>query len=259
MIKRFNYTGRRKIPRDRVQVEVFDGTPRSFHASINLQGIDLLPHAAVFLEATCVGSTIIQRFAFGEVHNVRPHSPCVLSELDAENVFFALKIVDRTKRFGRLLGVTENIRPDRAGKQTVAGRRGILGIEPKDLGQRVWELDFEHPQVILNVNSTVPGLVDRARCDPLFYATAYPEVVRQILTRALEEHVDIEESDDRWPILWLRFGRNLHPMRQVPPNPDDSREEREEWVAEAIKAFCEAHRLKDKYAAAIAGSNGEAS
>lgn len=256
MIKRVNFTGRRKIARERVAIEVFDGQPRSFAATIDLEGIELLPHAAVFLEATCAGSTVIQRFRFGEVGDIRPLDDCTLTELEAENVFFSLKVVDRTVRYGRILGIAENIRPERAGKQTVAGRRGILGIEPKELGQKVWELDFDHPQVILHVNSSLPSLVDRARNDPLFYATAYPEVVRQILAAAIEENVDLEEDDDRWPYLWLRFGKNTHPNRQSPPIADDSREDRNAWIDEVVSAFCDSHRLMDKYSAAVTAGNG---
>lgn len=53
MIKRVNFTGRRRIERHRVDIEVYDGQPRRFDAGINLDGIPLLPNAAVFLEATC--------------------------------------------------------------------------------------------------------------------------------------------------------------------------------------------------------------
>ena len=47
MIKRVNFTGRRRIPRDRVQIEVFDGQPRSFNAAINLEKIGELQRAGI--------------------------------------------------------------------------------------------------------------------------------------------------------------------------------------------------------------------
>lgn len=255
MIKRVNFTGRRKIPRDRVYIEVYDGNPRPFAATIDLDRIQLLPHAAVFLEATCAGSPAIQRYRFGEVGHIRPKDDCLLTGLEAENVFFTLKIVDHTDRFGRLVGIADSIRPQRGGKQTSAGKRGILGIEPKDLGQRVWELDFEGPQVILYVNSNVPGMMEQVR-DPVFYAAAYPEVVRQVLQEAIDEDVDIEEDEDRWPHLWLRFGKSTHPAKQMPPKRDDPKDERSSWVAEVVKAFCDAHKFADAYRTAVLTSNG---
>ncbi len=258
MIKRVNFTGRRRIPRNRVDIEVYDGQPRTFDAKIDLDGISLLPRAAVYLEAMCAGSNVIERFGFGEVGAIVPPKDPRLLELEGENVFFALKVVDSTERSGRILGIAEHIRPQRAGKQTAAGRRGILPVEPKDLGQQLWKLEFTEHDVFLYVNKDVPGLVDRVRSDPLFYAAVYPEVVRQVLARAIRENADIEEDDDRWPILWLRFGKNLHPTREAPPSSDASEEDQEEWVDEVVDAFCESHTLRDKFASASAGNGGDA-
>src|SRR5437763_739146 len=82
-------------------------------------------------------------------------------------------------------------------------RRGILPIEPAELGQELWRLDFGEHDVTLQVNKEVPGLVDRARSDPMFYAAVYPSVVRDVLSRAIAENAEIEEEGDHWPILWL--------------------------------------------------------
>jgi hypothetical protein len=98
MIKRVNFTGRRRIPRDRVQIEVFDGTPRSFSATINLTEISLPAGASVVLEATSAGSSIVERFEFGEVEDIRPPVDRKLRELESEHVFFTLKVIDRSKQ-----------------------------------------------------------------------------------------------------------------------------------------------------------------
>ena len=257
MIKRVNFTGRRRIPRDRVDIEVYDGQPRTFDAAIDLDGIPLLPRAAVFLEAMCAGSNVVERFNFGEVGNIAPPKDRCLKEVEGENVFFAVKVVDRTERFGRLLGIAEHIRPQRAGKQTAAGRRGILPVEPTDLGQQLWKLEFKEHDVHLLVNKNIPGLVERVRSDALFYAAVYPEVVRRVLTEAIAENAEIEEDADRWPVLWLRFGKNLHPMRETPPSKDASEEEQDDWVEDVVEAFCETHALRDKYASVSARNGGD--
>lgn len=256
MIKRVNFTGRRRIPRERVRIEVDDGPPRRFSAAIDLNGIDLLPNAAVVLEAMCAGSTVVERFKYGEVGNLLLQDRRVLRELDGEKVFFTLKVVDRTERFGRILGIAERIRPERAGKPTAAGRQGILPIDAKDLGEEIWQLHFGDHEVCLLVNDKIVGLLDRARSDPLFYAAVYPEVVRRVLAKALDEGGEIDEEDDGWPIMWQRFGKSLHPMRQNPPTGPDREDERDEWIEEVVKAFCGTHCLKSKYAAALAGASG---
>ncbi len=257
-IKRVNFTGRRRIARDRVDIAVYDGQPRTFDATINLEGLSFLPHAAVYLEATCAGSTVIERFQFGEVGNVQPPPSRALAKLEGENVFFTLKVVDRTEQFGRILGIAEYIRPQRAGKQTVTGRRGILPIEPFELGQQLWRLDFRNDHdVFLLVNKNAPGLIERVRSDPLFYAAIYPEVVRQILVAAIARDVELDEEDERWPVLWLRFGKELHPAKERPPKADDPEEDREAWIEEIVDSFCEMHALKDKFLAATSGNGGE--
>lgn len=256
MIKRVNFTGRRRIPRDRVQIEVFDGQPRRFNALIDLAETELLPHAAVFLEAMCAGSNVIERFDCGEVGKVRPIQNQAFSDIEGENVFFSLKVVDRTERFGRILGLAENIRPERAGKQTAAGRRGILPIEPKDLGEELWQIEFREHDVFLLVNRDIPGLVDRARSDPTFFSLVYPEVVRRVLREAFEENVEIDEDDDRWPVMWLRFGRGLHPIGEAPPTGREQQDEWEDWIEEVVKAFSELHSMKTKYLAVTSNENG---
>lgn len=256
MIKRVNFTGRKRIPRDRVHIEVVDGQPRTFNATFNLDGAALLPHAAVILEAMCAGSPVVERFDCGELGSLQPVRNRALEEIEGENVFFTLKVVDRTQRFGRILGIAENVRPERSGKLTASGRRGILPIEPKDLGEEVWQLEFREHDVFLLVNDKIPGLVDRARMDPLFYATVYPEVVRRVLASAIDENVDIDEDDDRWPVLWQRFGKRLHPEGAPPPNPEDTKEEIVDWVEEVVKAFCQTHSMKAKYLAALSNAIG---
>jgi hypothetical protein len=256
MIKRVNFTGRRRIPRKRVDVEVIDGQPRTLNAAIDLAGLSLPDHAVVFLEAMCAGSTVVERFDCGEVGRKPAVRRRPLQRIDGENVFFTLKVVDRSVRFGRILGIAENIRPQRAGKQTASGRRGILPIEPKELGEELWRLEFGEQDVFLLVNKDIPELPQRASGDPLFYAAVYPEVIRRVLTQAFAEGADIEEDDDRWPVMWLRFGKNLHPDQQTPPTRLDADEDREEWIEKVVEAFCQSHGLKAKYLSAIAAQNG---
>ncbi len=247
MIKHVNFTGRRRIPRKRVCVDVHDGTPRSFDATIDLAEMRFPPDAKVYLEAMCAGSAAVHRYDFGSVGCIVPPADRRLTELEGEHVFFTLKVVDRTQRVGRILGISENIRPQRAGQRTAAGRRGILPIETADLGQELWRLEFREHDVFLLVNKHVAGLKERAQADPFFCAAVYPAVVRMILTRAIEDNAEAEEESDRWPALWLRFGRGLHPERQEPPKSEDSQEDRERWIDEVVEAFCNQHQMRERF------------
>jgi hypothetical protein len=146
--------------------------------------------------------------------------------------------------------LAENIRPLKAGPKTATGRRGILPIEKADLGHELWKLDFRTEDVFLLVNEKIPGLSERVRFDATIYTLIYPAIIREILRRALDEQSDDEEDSERWPALWLRFGRRLLlPEVREPPVSEDE-EEREEWVADVVAAFCREHDLTKKFAQA---------
>ena len=87
------------------------------------------------------------------------------------------------------------------------------------------------------------------RSDPVIYTLIYPEIIRQVLSRAIQENIDLDEAGDRWPYLWLSFGKNLHPSHEIPPSPDDD-ESQEAWIEEVVSRFCELHCLRDKYSIA---------
>lgn len=249
MIKRINSLGRKRIARDCVAIAVQDGQPRRFSASIELPESGWPQDAIVVMEAMCAGSPIVKRFGCGTIGNLSLPRDVALDGITGQNVFFALKVIDHSEKVGRLLGVADNIRPIETGKQTEAGRRGILPVESVPLGQQLWQLDFRDHDVFLLVNEEVDGLSERMRSDPMIYSLVYPEVIRQILSRAIDQNIDLEEADDRWPYLWLSFGKNLHPGREKPPAPDDD-EAKEDWIEQAVAGFCQIHSLRDKYSMA---------
>lgn len=253
MIKRVNSTGRRRIGSDHVTIEVQDGQPRTFDATINLKHFDAPADAAVVLEATCAGSNTICRFEWGTIGEIVPPANRALRDLHGENVFFSLKVIDRSEQLGRLLGLAENIRPIKAGSKTATGRRGILPVEKSDLGDDLWKLEYRLEDVFLLVNQRIPGLADRVRFDATIYALIYPTIIREVLHRSFDEQSDEEEDSERWPTLWLKFGRRLHPEGTSPPNAENE-DDRDEWVEDIVSAFCREHTLRDKFMQA-AGTN----
>lgn len=257
MIKRVNFTGRRRIPRDRVDIVINDGDPRTFDAALHLDDLGLPDHAAVFVEGMCAGSSVVPRFDFGRVGDPHPPGDRRLTGLDGDRVFFTLKVVDRDDRFGRILGIAENLRPKGSGDDLTPARHGILPVEAVDLKQELWRLDFHEHEVFLLVNKSVPGLKDRARHDPLFCAAVYPVILRTVLREAFLQFDEGEEELDRWPAVWLRFGKRLHPDKEDPPRGADEQEAQEEWVDAVVEAFCDAHLLRDNYVAALGVDEGD--
>jgi len=246
MITRVNSLGRKRIPQSCVSIEVLDGSPRTFTAGINLPKQGWPDWAHVVMEATAAGSTTVQRFECGTVGHLIPPLNAPLSDLRGQNVFFALKIIDRREQIGRLLGIAENIRPEKAGNQTISGRKGILPVERKALGQQLWLLEYGEHDVFLVINSEVPGLSETVRSDPVFYSLIYPQIIRQILAKAIGNSGDPDADDDTWSTLWLSFARKLHPTHENPPDPDEA-EEVDEWIEAVVTAFCDEHKLRDRY------------
>lgn len=261
MIKRVNFTGRRRIPQACVDIEVFDGAPRSFRALIDLSQSKLPEDAKVFLEAMSAGSSVVRRYDFGRVGAIEDPADCALEGIEGKNVFFALKVVDEAEQLGRILGIAENIRPARSGQQTASGRQGILPIDERPLGQDLWTVDFGEHDVTLIVNSEIPNLKDRMRWDATIFPLVYPQLVRMVLTEAIEQGDADEEEDDRWPSMWLRFGITLHPERKKAPAKADGDVDWREWVDDVVDAFAEANSLRDQFVTAEpAGDvNGELS
>ena len=111
MIKRVNSLGRRRVSRNCVAIAVNDGEPRTFSASIDFGDHAWEPEASVVMEATCAGSSLVQRYDCGTIAKLDEPRDRALNDLHGQNVFFSLKIIDRSQRVGRLLGVAENIRP----------------------------------------------------------------------------------------------------------------------------------------------------
>ena len=252
MIKRVNFTGRKRIPRDRISIEVFDGEPRTFDASIDVSDLGFLGDAEVVIEATCAGSSLVKRFEFGTVENHSIPPDRELSLLTGKNIIFGVKVIDRTKKIGSILGICKNANPVSKGKQTASGRQGILPVELAPLGDELWKIEFKEHNTFLLINEDIPELRERMRYDPSFKPLILPEIIRKILNRAIEENVDIEEEedDDRWPIIWLRFGQGLHSDQSHPPFTNDAREVRDEWIDDVVVAFCREHSLKQCYLSA---------
>jgi hypothetical protein len=255
MIKRINSLGRKRISSGQVAIAVRDGDPRRFSASIELPQADWPGDAIVVIEAMCAGSPNVKRIECGTVSRLTAPQDSPLDGITGKNVFFSLKVIDRTEKIGRLLGVADNLRPIQTGKQTEAGRRGILPVEAVPLGQQLWRLEFKEHDVFLLVNQDVPGLPERMRSDPMIYSLVYPEVIRRILSKAIDENTDVDEDDDRWQSLWLKFGRNLHPVYEDPPSAEDE-EDKEEWIEQVVSSFCQMHGLRDRFSGAVKGASG---
>jgi len=247
VIKRVNSTGRKRIASEHVRIIVHDDTsPRTFDAEIDLSDFSAPSDAVVVIEAMCARSNVVSRFEWGSVGELVPPLRRDLTGLTGKSIFFSLKVIDRSQRFGRILGIAENLRPLLTSASNQTGRQGILPIEERDLGQRIWRLEFEGEHVVLVVNSRLPNFAHHLRSDPQVFGMIYPIVLEQVLKAAIESQPDTDDDLDPqgWPSRWLKFGRQIHPQHLAAP--EAASDEYNEWVEGIVDEFCNQYRFCDK-------------
>jgi len=248
MIRRFNYTGRKKIPRSRISVRTArtpEG-PLSFDADMDFEGLTLPVTGKVFVEA--YRGAYFRRFPCGTAFNLRPPREKVLDGIDPEKlVIFRVKVVDRK---GRIVAAADRIIPKR-NEEDPAGRLCLLPVEFIDLGHVIWRLDLESDWPCLQLNSRVDQIRETARSDPYFLVLVYPEIVRQILHRIVveEDHNDPVTDPDDWMSQWLRFVINMSGRSVLPPcgESEPVLQEKLRWIDDAVEVFCSRHQVLDKF------------
>ena len=254
MIRRLNYTGRRKIPREHITVRLVDAGDEfhAFKAEFDLGEAGFPPDAQVFIEA--YNSQSWMRFDFGSVGCRREPDDLRLTEVTRHPLpKFRLKVVDRSGEIGRLLGVADKLLPLRPDEDETR-RQPLLPVDFRDLGEEVWRLDLSDWPV-LELNHRIEGIAQAARAGDDFVGLVYPEVVRCILCEIVihQEQTDPDLDDTDWTCLWLKYVCRLGGIAPPPEGQSAAvHTERETWIETAVQAFSRAHAARDRYASQIA-------
>jgi hypothetical protein len=256
MIRRLNYTGRKRIARARAAVRLIPAPSGgwAFDVEFDLEGYDFPADANVFVEA--YNATSYMRFDFGTVAARRPPPDLRLTEVTSSPLpKFRIKVVD--SRHGLLLGVADKLVPLHS-EDALAGKQSLLPVEFRDLGDRIWRLDVSDWPV-LELNRRFADLGEIARSADSFVALVYPEVVRQVLHEALivQEQTDPDFDEDDWTSLWLRFacslpGVDAPPEAQPGSSADEAHALTEGWIERAVQAFCRARDARVRFERALA-------
>jgi len=250
--RRINSTGRKRIPRDTVDIRLEPlkaAEPQTASARFGVQEMGFPSNASVVLEAYQRSSAM--RFECGTVGAPKIPALLQLNELDRANpVLFRLKVVEGSTGTGKILGSAERIRP--TGNDNEDGRRSIFPIKESDLGAEVWRVTFGDDGPWLVLNYRVPSFKHRILENPLLAGVILPAAFRVVLEHLVEDCIPDDEDDEDWRVLWLRY------LRETFGIDDDlagvkEESDKKDWVDSTVRSFCEAHDFIDRIRAMTDG------
>lgn len=247
MIRKLNYTGRKKIEHANVQILINETSgKKSFDLKLDLSRFPLPPQAKIYVEPYY--KTSFMRFDFGTVEElIKPQTTQLNEILNSNNVLFDIKVVDESGRHGRLLAIAKQVRPIELSNDTV-NRKSILWVEyNKELGQQLWKVSFLSDMPTLEVNRNIEMTSELIKSDPIFFALVYPSVVRQIVNKIILDKTNNDLDSDEWQSLWLIFIREVLNIDLPNLEEDYNDEKMVYWVDEVVSAFCMKNRTLDRY------------
>jgi len=211
---------------------------KSFDAGFNFQGMGLPDHAAVYVEA--YHKTDYMRYPFGTVSQIRKPDTRMGSLGRIENLHFRVKIVDESGNKGLILAVADGIKPEAPPQ-----RRSILPVDFKEMGNQIWRLSFDADGPILELNSTIPFIRDKAKRDPRLFFYIFPSVIRNILIHLIFYNEFDSDEPEEWHRDWLNYGqRYAGPPPSVLEREKDSFDWDEviQWIDRVVTEFGISHQ-----------------
>jgi hypothetical protein len=236
MKRTFNYTDRKRIPREKVQIALRkqEPNPPTFDARIDLSELKLPPDGRVYVEAYY--RTSYMRFDYGTVEEPRCSGDKTLSDIDNRDlIYFRVKVTDLKGEQGRLLAEADGLIANST--ECPGNRVSILEVKFDELGNLPWRLDItDSATPVLVVNKRIDNK-EYVRSNPTFFALVYPAVVREILTFIFNAEHEYDPEGDDWRDRWLRFVTALPRVEEMPAGKDV--DAARPWIDSSVQAFCD--------------------
>ncbi len=244
MIRKYNYTGRKKIPVSLTEFNLLnlDGQPY-FNANLKIANLGFPNHAKIYVEAYFNTSSL--RFDYGTIEDIRQPLKTFIDELpNASEVKFRVKIVDESEDHGKILGKADRIKP--LNKLDDGNRESILPVQFDNLQNQVWKVVFDEygisgPVLVFNHEANVPGISEKIKKNFYFIALIYPIAIRIILDKIKLNEVD----EDDWSGKWIHFAESILGVINTPKS-EEPASAKEEWIDQVIESFCIKNNLINK-------------
>ncbi|MFM5693937.1 hypothetical protein ACET6Y_09300 [Aeromonas veronii] len=250
-MKRFNYTGRKRILHEDIKIRLHDDFKDRpiVDVAISLNNYNFPQNANVFLEPQ--SKTRFMRINLGEVtNNVR----CNFIELtefdDALDIAFRIKVVDVSK--GLLLGIAENVQAYNKDNQLDDNQQSLLPVSSVDLSSYgvLWRVVQDEQKAVLEIEREL-GSREQVVRSITFKSLILPAAMRQILVKILsnESDWDTDLSDtDEFSTRWLLFAR------QIGAGLPEKGSDYDDWVDNAVRIL--ANRIGVRQSAILVSTEG---
>ena len=264
MIRKFNYTGRKKIERKYISIRLInDNTPYPyFDIKMDINTSDFEDDPELYIEAYDRSS--FMRFRCGTLKQpLIPEDRHLYDIHSTEAILFRVKLVDPSAQHGKILAVADRLASTGESPEETK-RISILPVTYEDLGPEIWKLDFRDTGPVLAVNKKIEmvNITEIVKTSDLFFSLVYPSVLREILIRILLIDEVFEDDDpESWQNLWLAFVEKLPDVPKITESPEFENQEftvnREfflKWIDDdAVPAFCRQYGIKGKFESEIGG------
>jgi hypothetical protein len=202
-VRRFNYTGRQRITRDRVHLAILRGeTCPELTAKVDLDGLDFAPTDRVVIEVHL--QSVLERIEMGSA--AAPKSLVAIplrrfTEIDGLRCRVKV-IATEEPGAGMIRGIADHLRPRGDATDEQAGRSLLPFVPDATLGQRVWRLDTSEDSPIVRVNPMGGDWRTIVR-EPRFAQLVMPELLDGIVRWVASMRLGDEEDG---PIAdWVAF------------------------------------------------------
>lgn len=226
MKRTFNYTGRQKINRDRIylQLDPEPGDEWRFTAQLDLEGLETSPTDRVFIDV--YGTYAATEIDCGTVGDLKlPSRRRVTSIPNEGHRLGQVRVVDVNGTVGRIVAAATQVpivEPD-------SPTDSLLPIQAQDIAPETWQLQLAPRPVLKYDRSIAEHDLKHHVTGGLFRGLVYPAVVRMIiqeLQRKIEggdldpEETPEDGTDER--IWWeWKVVAEAHAGRPVPDETDD--------------------------------------
>lgn len=256
-MRRFNYTGRRRIPESDVQIALApqqDGS-LGFKLALNLKNVlpPLPPTTHLIVEA--YDGPLFERFEMGPAQEQMEVAAALKTFGPSHSPLFRVKLVEPSDPKGRIAAHAQAIRAQTPGEDAHA--RSLLHVTARRLDDLVFKLEFPedgytYPTLVINESLADPNdLGAKALAKhPIFASVVMPQAFKEVLTHLIFiDQTDADSSEDSWQEKWLLFGERL--AGSSAPDSQDFAAARD-WIDRATEAFARRIQAIERFKQVIA-------